>query len=399
LRVLFLTHRLPYAPNRGDRIRAYHLLRTLSSTDEVDVVSLVHDDEEANRIGEVESMATSVATLRVPRLRNMVKTGLSLASSRPATHSMLSAPGLPAVLRRVTTDRRPDVVLAYCSGIARVALEPPLQTIPFVLDMVDVDSAKWAALSETAAAPWSWVYARESRLLSRFEARAVGRAVRTLVVTERERQTLAEFVPDSRIAVVGNGVDVESFRPRAGPSSEPRVVFCGVMNYRPNEEAVIWFAKMVWPKIRAVRRDALFQVVGSHPTAAVKALAERANGVEVTGAVADVRSYLWRAAVSVAPLFTARGVQNKVLEAIAAGLPAVVTPVVASGLPSAVSTACSVAEGADAFAQQVIYWIGATPSERRRIAEQVDFRNLTWERTLAPVRPILLEAAQTHRRS
>ena len=370
------------------------MLRLLSSTEQVDLLSLVHDDDEASHIVDAERLAASVTAVRVPRWRNTIKSVLSLPTSRPTTHSMLDAPQLTAAVERVVATHRPDVVLAYCSGMARLALEPPLRDFPFVLDMLDVDSAKWGALALTSTRPMSWIYAREARVLARFEAQATRRSVTTLVVTERERQTLADLAPEARIEVVGNGVDAERLRPPDPPSGEPRVVFCGVMNYLPNEEAALWFAKDVWPLVRAQHPDARLQIVGAHPTAAVKALESSTEGIEVTGEVPDVRSYLWAAAVSVAPLLTARGVQNKVLEAMAAGLPVVTTPVVATGLPPQVAPACLVAQDAAPFADAVVKLLRASPAERRRLAGLADLTSLSWSQTLQPLRSILRNAAR-----
>jgi sugar transferase (PEP-CTERM/EpsH1 system associated) len=392
VRVLFLTHRLPYAPNRGDRVRAYHLLRVLSTRADVDLLSLVHDDEEAAHVSDLAPLASSVTVLSVPRARNLLRSALLLPTSRPTTHTLLDAPRLDVTVASLA-QKKPDVVLAYCSGMARCGLTPALQSIPMVLDMVDVDSAKWAAMAEREGWPRSWVYAREARVLRAFEAAAARHAVATLVVTDKERRTMETIAPEARVDVVPNGVDARRLRPTMGPTGEPHVVFCGVMNYAPNEEAVLWFARHVWPIVRARRPDAQFDIVGSSPTPAVQALAQSVSGVAVLGAVPDVVPYLWRSAISVAPLLTARGIQNKVLEAIAAGLPTVVTPVVADGLPPVVQPAIRVASGAPEFAEAVLDLFAWSPVERRRVAASVDFSSLSWDRTGTRVHEILAHAA------
>lgn len=392
MKVLFLTHRLPYAPNRGDRVRAYHLLRVLSRRAEVDLLSLVHDADEASHVRDLRSTAASVTAVRVPRFRNLLRSAIFLPSSRPTTHTMLDAPNLAATVRSLA-DRSPDVVLAYCSGMARCALEPALSSVPLVLDMVDVDSAKWAAMAVAHAPPLAWVYAREQRTLRMFEAVAARHANATLVVTEKERATMSSIAPGARVEVVANGVDAARLRPSTAPSDEPVVIFCGVMNYAPNAEGVIWFARHVWPLVIAKRPNARFDIVGSSPTSAVLALADAAAGIRVVGAVPEVAPYLWNAAMSVAPLQTARGVQNKVLEAVAAGLPTVVTPVVAEGVPEQVLTACRVAASPEEFAAAVVSVLSQRPDERRHAALSVDFESLAWDRTLAPIYEILAQAA------
>jgi sugar transferase (PEP-CTERM/EpsH1 system associated) len=392
VRILFLTHRLPYAPNRGDRVRAYHLLRVLSRRADVDLLSLVHDEEEASHASDLASLASSVTVARVRRFRNLMRSAAGLAGSTPTTHTMLDSPTLDGAVAALA-ERAPDVVLAYCSGMARCAFMPALAGRPMVLDMVDVDSAKWSALADSAAVPLAWVYAREARVLRRFEAAAARRAKATLVVTEKERRTMTSVAPDARVQIVPNGVEADRLRPGAPPSAEPVVVFCGVMNYAPNVEAVDWFARQVWPRIIARRPDARFEIVGSDPSPAVRSLAGVAPGIQVVGAVPDVAPRLWNAGVSVAPLLKARGVQNKVLEAVAAGLPTVVTPIVAEGLPEVVLRACRVAGTADAFGDAVLELLARPPAERRALAASVDFQSLSWDRTLGPVYEILEQAA------
>jgi len=219
VRVLFLTHRLPYAPNRGDRVRAYPLLRVLSRHADVDLLSLAHDDEEASHAGDLASLAATVNVVRVPKLRNLIHSAVMLPTSTPTTHTMLDSPELGDAVDALAR-RGPDVVLAYCSGMARCAFFPALADRPLVLDMVDVDSAKWAAMAATASWPLAWVYAREARVLRAFEAAAARRAKATLVVTEKERRTLSSIAPDAHVTVVQNGVEAARLRP-SGPRGPP----------------------------------------------------------------------------------------------------------------------------------------------------------------------------------
>lgn len=393
MRVLFLTHRLPYAPNRGDRIRAYHTLRLLREWASVDLVSLVHSDDELSHASDLVDLADRVTTIRVPRMRNLVRGAVALAGSTPLTHLLLDAPHISETLRKVTSDRPPDVVLAYCSGVARFALEDPLRRWPLVLDMVDVDSAKWEALGRGATPVWRWIYAREARHLARFEALAARHAAVSFVVNERERRSLQALAPDARVMVAPNGVELSALAPSGPPGDAPNVVFCGVMNYAPNEQGALWMTREVWPLVRQRRPDATLTLVGADPTRAVRAAASRDGSVTVTGTVEDVKPYLWEAAVAAAPLLVARGVQNKVLEAAAAGLPTVITPAVAAGLPREVMPACRVAPDAPAFAATILDLLERSPFERRAMARQADLSGLEWSRRLAPIGAALDAAA------
>ena len=393
MRVLFLTHRLPYAPNRGDRVRAFHLVRTLARRAQVEVVSLVHDDQEARQVTAVRNLGADVSVFQTTVVRGYANAAVALLGTRPLTHCLLDAPGLRTHLQYIVRGRRPDVVLAYCSGMARFALEPSLATVPLVLDMVDVDSAKWAALGDVAGWPKNWIYRREARRLGDFEVAAARHAAVTLVINERERESLLRLSPRANVRVVQNGVDTESLRPLRGPVGTPRVVFCGVMNYEPNVEGVLWFARNVWPAIRARIPNSTFVIVGANPVESISRLASADQGIEVTGTVCDVREYLWSAAVSVAPLLTARGLQNKVLEAIAAGLPVVVTSSVFDGLPGEARPACVLAESAAAFTQSVADLLTCSGEDRRRLAARAQLARLGWDEQLAAVPAILAAAA------
>lgn len=391
MRILFLSQRLPYAPNRGDRVRAYHLLEELRSWATVDVLSLVHDDEEAAHVGDLEGRVASVTAVRVMRSRNLVRGALALGGRVPLTHILLDAPGLEARVSDLARRTRPDVVFAFCSSMARLALIPALSTIPLVHDMVDVDSAKWATLGARGRFPRSWLYRRESRLLAAFETVISRHAQLTLLTTQEELECLERLVPEARIVVVQNGVDIEYFRRPTGftASDVPEVVFCGVMNYQPNVEAADWLATHVWPTVRREFPEAQLRIVGSDPAPEVKALSSRDRGVEVTGGVPDVRPYLWRAAVATAPLKVARGIQNKVLEAVAAGLPTVVTSEVSTGLPPEVKGACAVADEPTAFAAAVCRLLALNAEARQNMASVADLANLCWSRRLSPLRELI----------
>lgn len=389
MNILFLTHRLPYAPNRGDRIRAHHMLRAIGRRHEVHLVSLVHDDDEQREVGALASVAASVQIARVRPLQRFSRALGALATGAPLTHGLLDAPEMHRMLTWQVQNKPPDIVLAYCSGMARFALEAPLAEIPLIFDMVDVDSEKWTMLAERSSHPLRWLYQREARRLRQFEASAANRAVTTTVINDRERSSLLRIAPSANVQVLSNGIDVSHFQPCERAVTSARVVFTGVFNYAPNEQGAIWMAEQVWPLVRVRRPDARLVLVGANPTRAVRRLAEKDGSIEVTGTVVDVRPHLWEAAVAVVPLSAARGLQNKALEAIAAGLPVVVTRIVRDGLPLNVEPACVVADDPRAFAEAVLAGLARLPAERRQLARRADLSSLDWPTQLKPLLQII----------
>jgi sugar transferase (PEP-CTERM/EpsH1 system associated) len=397
LRVLLLTHRLPYAPNRGDRIRAFYMLRELAREHEVVLASLTHSADETSEVTRLAELAKETIVAPVPGMQNRLRALMALPSSRPLTHALLYSPALQPALTRLVSAHPPDVVIAYCSSMARVALDPPLDRFPLIIDMVDADSAKWQMLAAEARPPLNWIYRREARTLAAFEAVAMRRAVATVAVNDREVGHLKALAPEARIEPVKNGVDLQALAPSGAPAPSNRVVFCGVMNYAPNEAGAVWLAREVWPHVRRVQPSAELRIVGMLPTGRVRALADPSKGIVVTGSVPDVRPELWSSAVATAPLRLSRGVQTKVLDAVAAGLPCVITTEVANGLPSQIKPACPVADGAEEFAAHIVTCLHLAPPERRAMAN-VDLSELGWDRRLAPLLALVEEAARVKAR-
>lgn len=229
------------------------------------------------------------------------------------------------ILRR----EKHDVVFVYSSAMAQYVMDHDLGGARLVMDFVDVDSDKWRQYASEAKAPMRWVYRREAHKLLAFDRKVAARADAGILVSDVEAALWRTLAPEAATKTHGiaNGIDCRYFSPRhvwsnplTGPG--PHFVFTGTMDYWPNVDAVKWFAKAVFPKLRAGRPDATFTIVGSKPTADVTALQSQA-GVHVTGRVADVRPYLAHAHAAVAPMRIARGIQNKILEAMAMARPVV----------------------------------------------------------------------------
>jgi len=285
---------------------------------------------------------------RVARLRSIPY----LLTRKPLTIPYFYSTELHSEIRKAITERSYDRVFVYCSAMAQYV--ESTGGIPVVTDFVDVDSDKWRQYATFTGWPLSAVYRREGWALRQFERQVCERSACVLVTTGREAALVGQISDRARVHVVPNGVDTEYFKPAAqGPDpGRPTVGFTGDMSYFPNVEAVTYFARKVLPLIRRSVPDTQFLIVGRNPGRKVKILAE-IDGVEVTGFVPDVREYLARMQVAVAPFSIAAGIQNKILEAMAFGIPVVCTSRTAQGLSSEAAGAVEMADDAGEMAAKI----------------------------------------------
>ena len=334
--ILFLCHRIPFPPDRGDKIRSYHLLERMAQIAPVHAGCFADDARDMGFAPDMAKMTASQCVL--VRDRSRVAAGLKgLATGRPLLVSLFDHPGLHRWVAKVLAERPIKAVVAYSAQMAHFVPALP-DGVRFLMDFVDFDSAKYAAYGAQGSGPMAWINRREGRALLEFERQVAERAELCAFVSEAEAALFrqASGLGPDRIVGIDNGVALDFFDPAADfPSvarrDGPLLVFTGQMDYRPNVEAVDSFARETLPAIRAKCPEATFAIVGRNPTKPVQALAAL-PGVIVTGAVSDVRGWLAAADVVVAPLRIARGIQNKVLEAMAMARPVVASPQAAEGI-------------------------------------------------------------------
>jgi polysaccharide biosynthesis protein PslH len=333
--IAFLAHRLPYPPDRGDRIRSWHVLKALAKLAPVHVFALIDDEADRAHVATVETVAASVTVVR-RRKSKLAAMAEAIATGRSASvAAFVNAELIDAVRARLPLV---DTVYAFSSQMA--AYVPADFHGRFVMDFVDMDSAKFAAMGFAGR--------QEARRLLAWEIATSKHADVSLFVSDAEA---ALFTQKTGLTaeVMGNGIDLEHFAPDAVPAIDtvqPLIVFTGQMDYRPNVDAVISFAQNSLLEIQTSFPDAVFVIVGRAPTAAVKALAR--PSVIVTGEVPDTRPWLAAATVVVAPLRIARGVQNKVLEAMAMGKACVLSSAAARGIDAVDQHDFIVSEGSSA---------------------------------------------------
>ncbi|HWQ34601.1 MAG TPA: TIGR03087 family PEP-CTERM/XrtA system glycosyltransferase [Blastocatellia bacterium] len=350
MKILCLTHRTPYPPQKGTQVRPFRVLSTLAERGhEVHLLAFAETIEELSAQVELAKFCASVTLVPRHRRSSSVKAALNLLSPKPLSFGYFGSRAMRRAVRRVVEEHGIEAVYVWSSTMTQYV--PAELASRAVIDMGDVDSEKYRDYARELNWPMSWVYGIEWKRLRRYEYRIIRTHAHTVLIAPREialLDELDEFTRHTRLHSITNGVDLERFRPDAFPPFAPeslppgerrfltdpeavRIVFTGAMDYYPNVEAVRYFAEEVLPLIRQREPRAEFLIVGSDPTPEVIRLAEQ-PGVKVTGFVKDVRPYLAAATVCVIPLRIARGVQNKALEAMASGRAVVASPDVVAGL-------------------------------------------------------------------
>ncbi len=354
--ILYLVHRMPYPPDKGDKVRSHHLLKHLAARHRVFLGTFIDDPDDEVHLPALRSLCADLCAVRLQPRAASLRSLAGLAQGMPLTLCYYDSRRLHDWVRATLATQRIATVIVFSSAMAQFC--EAADAVPMLVDLVDVDSAKWAAYATAHVWPMSWLYRREGERLLAYERAVVARSHQSFLVTDKEVALFRQLAPEcaAKVRALCNGVDADHFAPqheRMSPFSDDELplVFTGAMDYWPNIDAVTWFAREALPAL-VQRWPALrFHIVGRNPAPAVRALASQ--GVRVTGTVPDVRPYLQHAAVVVAPLRLARGVQNKVLEAMAMGRPVVCASACIEALDAPAGQCILAADGADAYLSQI----------------------------------------------
>jgi polysaccharide biosynthesis protein PslH len=382
VRIFFVCRRVPFPPDRGDKIATFNEIRHLSAQHEVHVFCLGDGAQDLDNIAGLREFATSVTSAPVGALTIGLRALKALLVGEPLSVAAFNEAKLHAAIRKKFDELQPDLIIVYSCNVAQFAEHFP--GVPRIMQFGDLDSLKWRQYAERSRRPLKWIYAIEERRFLAYERHIARSFSAALVHTELERRDFERLIPGVPVALVGNGVDLEYFQSTGAAKQPASMVFTGVMDYRPNIDAVVWFCDEILPIIQAEIHEATFTICGSRPGAAVQRLAKR-RGVTVTGWVADTRPYLEAAEIFVAPLRMARGVQNKVLEALAMGLPCVASIAAWNGTVIPSGEGILVADRPRDFAECVISLLrdadGRSDMARRaRAAAEANYR---WEAQMA----------------
>ncbi len=378
MRILYLT---PYVPSRI-RVRPFNLIKCLSTSHEVSLVSLVCDEYERKLVHEVAEYCVSVDLIPLPKHRSYMNCLFGLPASLPLRVAYYKSPQLEQCVRRVIHERSIDVVHGELIKVApllqKIAREESVATL---FDSVDCISWYLQQQRNTVRGPLRKAFVfSEMKKMQRFERSALASFDRTVITSAHDRDCLTSLGAAAQtIAVMPNGVDTEYFTPLASPRQEETLVFCAKLDYYPNSHAILHFCREVLPRIWGRRPGVRLQLVGNNPPEAVRNLASDER-ITVTGYVPDIRPYLGAAAVALAPLHVAAGMQNKVLEALAMGTPMVATPGSCRSLQVEDGVHLLVAEGDQAFADAALRLL-----EDRQLAQNVGWagrqfvvQNFSW---------------------
>ena len=397
--ILFLCHRIPYPPNKGDKIRSYNILKYLSEHHKVSLGFLVDEATDLKYVETLENLSEHVFFDQIaPRSKKLLSTLDAFVQGESISVPYFYSKKLQIELDNFLDKQAIDTIVCSSSPTAeyifRSSHYPQLLTKSrLVMDFIDVDSQKWRQYADRERFPLNYLYKREARYLLKYEQRIEQAFDRLLIVSEAEKSLFQSLIPTDKMYAVSNGVDLDFFTPNHNPDTpfkSPGLVFTGAMDYWPNIDGALWFVEQVLPLIKKHFPDVNLYLVGSKPSAEMKKLGE-IEGITVTGFVDDIRDYIIQADVCVIPLRIARGIQNKVLEAMAMGKAVVSTTDAAEGLHINMEQDISIQNSAETFSSSVIALLQDKQKAMLmgRNARAVMEKNYSWEGNLSLLNGLL----------
>lgn len=392
--LLYLVHRFPYPPDKGDKIRSFHLLKHLSQRYRIHLGTFIDDEMDHKYLERVRDMCGETCFLDLYPRSARIRSLTGLLSGQPLTLPYYHDKRLQAWVSNLLETRPVGTILVFSAAMAQYVSHA--MNIRRVMDFVDIDSDKWMQYAATVTWPMSWIYRRESKLLLDYEKQVARLFDSATFVSETEADLFKRLAPEvaEKVTYFNNGVDADYFSPQniypnpylAGIDT---LVFTGAMDYWANVDAVQWFASNIFPAIRLQLPKVEFYIVGARPSAAVMALGDL-PGIIVTGSVPDIRPYLAHASMAVAPLRIARGIQNKVLEAMAMGKTVIASPQAIEGINANPDRDMVVANDESDFIHRIIELLQNGPNHAiGRAARTRVLEDYNWKKNLERIDALL----------
>ncbi len=399
MNILYLAHRIPYPPNKGDKIRAFNEIKFLSRRHTVDVCCLVDTPADERHVEPLKKYCRTVTYVKInAKLKKAFSVLSAIFSGKTCTEIFFHSKKLQRQIDQLISGGNYDIIYIFCSSMASYVRNAG--NIARVIDFVDIDSDKWIQYAKYARFPLKWLFKREGELLQKLECKILSWTQASFLVTERETEFFAHLPHGNKVYAIPNGIDRGFFDIDKTPcddflAGENYVCFTGAMDYFPNEDAVVFFYENIYPLIKPHAPGLKFYIVGSNPTDKVRKLADDKD-VVVTGTVDDIRPYIRHAKISVIPLRMARGIQNKILEAISMGLPVVCTSNAAEGLALRNGIDFYVEDDESKFARRTLELLNnpCLKNEMVRSAQMLIDQFYDWENNLNKMESVMASAVK-----
>ena len=389
--VLYLCHRIPYPPNKGDKIRSFNEVKSLSRKYAVDLITFADTKTDLKHVHDLKKYCRKIKVFYLNATIAKVNGCFSLISGKSITQGYFYNKKFQNKFDQWTDDVNYDAIICFSSPMAEYVFNSKKElqkTQDLIMDFCDLDSDKWLQYANKKSLPASLLYRAEASRLLTFEKKVNKWFDSSIFISKKEAELFRGYHPRARnIKVVPNGVDHEFFDPAQTEDKDhfpsPLIMFSGAMDYYANVDGVAWFAKMVLPEIKKRIPEIKFYIVGSNPSPVVKAL-ETDSAIRVTGFVNDIRPYYKSADLCVIPLRIARGIQNKLLEAMAMELPVVSTSQAIQGLLPGVKKVLEIEDDPKEFASKVIKLLDEKKKSKRlgKTASEFVMANYNWEHNL-----------------
>lgn len=390
IRVLYTIHRCPYPPNKGDRIRSFNIIKYLSKRYDVKIIYPCFSRYDYKKKENLLKYCSYVECIKGSKIRSVLNCLLGLFYDKPLTHSYFKSRKIEESIKKIDF----DVALVDCSSMAQFFVD---KDIPKIIDFIDIDSEKWKSYAERSRSIKYYIYRREYYKLKKFEEEIVKKFDSCIVVSEGEKS----LIKKDNVSVIKNGIDFDYFNNKKYPHiyDNEYIIFSGAMNYFPNIDGVIYFCKTIFPIIKNEIKNIKFVIAGMEPHRKVKRL--ESEDIIVTGFVRDIRAFISNASVCVVPLRIARGIQNKILEAMAMGVPVVSTSMANNGINAINGKEIFTTDDPEEFARLIIELIN-NKTLREQIVENAHLfvkQHFDWDHNLTDLNRMISLASTKNRQN